>query len=79
VIEHARSKATIDPTASGENHGDRVISDSLACRGIADVVRDTKVKGPPEPPPNSFGGRRLAWEKERNKAKFLFGGYSYER
>ena len=79
VIEHARSKATIDPTASGENHGDRVISDSLACRGIADIVRDTKVKGPPEPPPNSFGGRRLAWEKERNKAKFLFGGYSYER
>lgn len=29
-IDHDRSKATLDPTSAGENHGDRVIADALA-------------------------------------------------
>ncbi len=35
-IEHSKALSSPDPTSSGENHGDMVISDALAWRGIQD-------------------------------------------
>ena len=66
VIEHSRSKVTPDPTASGENHGDRIIAAALAWHAIAEraIVKD-EIKDL-EPPPNSFGWRRLL--RVRDKA-----------
>jgi len=37
-VEHDRSKSTLDPTSSGENHGDRVIADALAWRMVRSSV-----------------------------------------
>lgn len=66
-IYHARSKSSIDPTASGENHGDMVIADALVNRGFVDVavVED---QDEPEPSPHSFLGRRLEAERLRQRA-----------
>jgi hypothetical protein len=61
VIEHARSRATSDPTAAGENHGDICIADSLANIAQQDIQKrniDSPPQDPP-PPPRSFGARRL--------------------
>lgn len=78
-IKHSRAKTTIDPTAAGENHGDIVIADALACRGITEIVEKEKDAPPPEPPPGSFGARRLAYlRRERNKTQYL-GDWSVGR
>lgn len=70
-IEHSRSLAgaTNDPTAVGESHGDRVVADSLAHRGCKALAVFEKDSGPPEPPPNSYGGRRRQWEREQRKGR----------
>lgn len=64
TIAHSRSLTTIDPTSSGENHGDIVIADAVANRGMADVAvvqeEDTR-----EPPDHSFLGRRLRSQKKQ--------------
>lgn len=71
-IKHSRAKATIDPTAAGENHGDVVIADALACRGISEVKVLQKTEGPAAPPPNSFGARHLArLRRKQNEPKHL--------
>jgi hypothetical protein len=74
-IEHDRSlaSATEDPTAIGESHGDRVIADALAFRGMNALSRIQEDKPAPEPPPNSMGGRRLAREREASKVKRRWG------
>jgi hypothetical protein len=60
-VEHSRSMTKDDPTISGENHGDMTIADALANRGIHELDRmKTQEKDEPdEPPPGSFGARRL--------------------
>lgn len=70
-IEHTRSKNTVDPTATGENHGDRVIADSLAYRGIMDVSRANVKPELPAPPIGSFGARRLLFRQDK-KAVSLY-------
>lgn len=68
AIEHARTSNAIDPTATGENHGDMVIADALCNRGIRD-------RGGPEGqvtteatlPPTSYKFRRLEWERSQVK------------
>jgi hypothetical protein len=64
AITHARSASTIDPTASGENHGDMVIADALANRGMMDIP---KVEPTNEAiaPPGSFLARRLDVQQKR--------------
>jgi hypothetical protein len=68
AIEHSRSRGTTDPTATGENHGDMVIADALAYRGIKDrggvVSSSVADSSKPSPPPfGSFGYRRKEYEK----------------
>lgn len=43
-IEHSRALAnnSVDPTATGESHGDRVISDALAYRMVEEFARTTR-------------------------------------
>lgn len=78
-IVHARSKSTIDPTAALANHGDIVISNALCCRGMAEILQKEKESGPAEPPPNSFGGRRLAWERRQRQQPDYLGDWSVRR
>jgi len=50
AVEHDRAKSTIDPTAAGENHGDRVIADALAwwvCGSPAERSHRKDVLKPP--------------------------------
>lgn len=61
-IEHSRSMSTYDPSASGDNHGDRVIADAMAwhdCKSTAPKRRE-----PDEPLPYS-----LAWRRQEREAK----------
>lgn len=69
---HQRSIVTEDPTAKGDAHGDRVIADALANRLVADLVKDRKQEET-EPPPNSYRGRRLEYERDRSKMKRGWG------
>jgi hypothetical protein len=71
-IIHARSKGNENPANEGVNHGDRVIADALGWRTIRDGLTEEKLS-PPEPPPNSMGGRRLAREREASKVKRRWG------
>jgi hypothetical protein len=64
TIEHARAKATQDPNASGENHGDMVIADALAWRGAQDQPQDQK-SAEPEAPVGSFLHRRIQSRKSK--------------
>lgn len=66
TIEHSRSKNTIDPTASGENHGDMVIADALANRGRTELPVLLK-EDPKAPPPGSFLARQQLAAKKRNR------------
>lgn len=65
-IVHSRSKALkdIDPTASGENHGDRVIADALAWRGRAYVIKSKPKTESREAPPGSMAHRMQIRKKE---------------
>jgi hypothetical protein len=46
-IQHSKALASIDPNARGKNHGDRVIADALAWRGIQDLGRTFASQAPP--------------------------------
>lgn len=63
-IEHSRSlaKATEDPTAIGESHGDRVIADALGWRTIEDKGEPAKPDASDQIPPNCALARRQARE-----------------
>lgn len=71
-IYHSRALVSEDPTATGASHGDRVIADALANRLVADLVKDRKQEET-EPPPNSYRGRRLEYERDRSKMKRGWG------
>lgn len=78
VIEHARSKATSDPTATGENHGDMVVADALSNIGLQDLKkRDlTQPEVEPAPPVGSFGARRLAARRGEGNRVRRWGDFS---
>jgi hypothetical protein len=65
AIEHDRAQATLDPTAAGENHGDRVIADAVAWRAVRDAPAtqsETKERRAP------YGS--MAWrEQQRQQAE----------
>lgn len=67
-VYHVKSK-TDDPTASGENHGDMVIADALANRGLTEVSRSDKTDES-EVPMGSFLERRLESKRVTSKADF---------
>lgn len=80
TIEHARSRATSDPTATGENHGDIVCADALANIGVMDLTK-RQLDTPPQqspPPPRSFGARSLAARAALDKPR-RWGDFSRRR
>ena len=60
-VEHDRQKSTLDPTSAGENHGDRVIADSLAWRGVGSVPKPEQGQDEHKRPPYAS----MAWRFER--------------
>ncbi len=62
-VSHAKSDNTDDPTGARDNHGDRVIADALAWRGLTDRMVKPKA-GKREVPIGS-----LAWRREQHKLK----------
>ena len=56
-IEHDRAMDGLDPTATKENHGDRVIAYSLACRGMEET-RVKQVANTADVPVGSYAWRR---------------------
>ena len=68
AIEHSRALSTDDPYSMGESHGDMVIADSLAWRGMADVAKQEQDKGPAEPPIGSFAACRKDWERNTKRS-----------
>lgn len=66
-VDHDRAKSSLDPTASGENHGDRVIADALACRAIGSTYRQKATEDndiSSNPPYNSLAWRMLQHQKQ---------------
>lgn len=66
AIEHDRAQSTLDPTASGENHGDRVIADAVAWRLIRDAPAASKEVQARRPPYGS-----MAWRAEQARLESL--------
>jgi hypothetical protein len=69
-IKHSKAKTTIDPASAGENHGDIVIADALACRGLSEIRAAVVPEENKELPINSFGYRfqeRRKREKQRTR------------
>ncbi len=69
TIEHSRAKATSDPMAQGENHGDIVIADALACRGVREFPSrdDLPVSMAPE---GSYAWRQAERRKTVKKRSY---------
>jgi hypothetical protein len=64
-IEHSSAKNSDDPSGAGANHGDRVIADALACKGLI-LLRETKgAETEKAIPTNCYKSRRL--DRERKK------------
>lgn len=66
-VDHDRAKVSLDPTAAGENHGDRVIADALCWRAIGEVTPAEKVE-PREIPRDTMAWRFAQAEKEMQTA-----------
>lgn len=66
-IEHSKALASENPASQGENHGDMVIADALANRGLSDVANPELEEPERDPPLNSIAGRRLVQQREKSK------------
>ena len=72
-VEHARAKNKEDSSGANFNHGDRVLADALAWRGLTErTVKPVSQK--PEVPIGS-----LAWRREQNKKDELRPGRELDR
>jgi hypothetical protein len=69
VIEHSRARNTPDPTNQGESHGDRVIADALAVHAMNDRPPIDEKLPETDPPPGTFGWRRLLARRGREKTR----------
>jgi len=65
AIEHDRAQATLDPTAAGENHGDRVIADALAWRLVRDQPAFSREPSTATAPYGSMAWRMALAEEGR--------------
>lgn len=65
-VMHAREQHAQDPSGARLNHGDRVMADALAYRGVED--RPVQRTGTRRIPPNSHAGRR---RKRKQRAREL--------
>ena len=57
-VDHSGAVGSADPTKARDNHGDRVIADALAWKGVKDRPEIEDRPEMKEPPTNSFAGRR---------------------
>lgn len=80
AIEHDRSQVALDPSAAGENHGDRVIADALANwvlnkTGTLERSQDSRqtTNRSGEPPYGTAAHR--AWLAEQDRQKELQGSW----
>jgi len=60
-VEHSKESNKEDPTGARENHGDRVIADALAWRGMTDRKPSIQEDSPDAPPGS------LAWRIEQQR------------
>ena len=67
-LNHVKSKASQDPTGARENHGDRVISDSLA-NWIMKTSIDFSEEKEREVPSNSLAGRMEEYNRKAREAQ----------
>jgi hypothetical protein len=74
IPKHGGEASEHDPSGAKENHGDRVVADALANKGVLELglggVGAAK-KGPGDPPPDSLAGRRKLWQ-DRRREQVLF-------
>lgn len=63
-VSHSKEDNKEDPTGARDNHGDRVIADALAFRGISENAVVLEKSSKPEIPIGS-----LAWRKEQRKQR----------
>ena len=70
-VIHSSAKNSVDPSGAGENHGDRVIADALACKGLELLTggnsTDEKTKG--EIPPNCYAARKRDRDEKKRIAE----------
>lgn len=66
-VEHQQSAASKDPTATGANHGDRVVADALACLCLSERRPDEVVEQ--IVPVNSVGARIKAFRRYQATSK----------
>ena len=67
-VMHARSKSKVDPSGARENHGDRVIADALAWKGVHDRAVVIKEETPKVP----YGC--LRWRNDLRKKEKEYAG-----
>ncbi len=66
-VAHARENNKDDPSGAKSNHGDRVIADALAYRGLSERAKKPKKSNEPEIPIGSLAWRQK--QREANKPK----------
>ena len=71
-VTHARSKNKEDPSGANSNHGDRVIADALAWRGLDERVRKPEQQKR-EIPVGSLAWRNQMREKMRRELEYTGG------
>ena len=72
-VEHSRESDKSDPTGAKTNHGDRVVADALAYRGLT----ERRVLPVPEPKKTPVGS--LAWRREQQKKSQLKPGRQLDK
>lgn len=76
-VQHVDSTREEDPTGARENHGDRVIADALAWKGIQ---RGFKKEEPdPVVPVGSFMYRRLERKRNKQQGRYSWRDHGYQR
>lgn len=78
VVEHVRSRDTIDAAAAGESHGDRVIGDALSWKAAQDLAKReiSKPKEPEVAAPNTFKGRWERYKKGQANQPYRYGSFA---
>lgn len=69
-VIHSSAKNSVDPSGAGENHGDRVISDSLVVKGL-ELLRGSDSTGeklPDELPQFCYAARKRDREEKKRRA-----------
>lgn len=58
TVEHDRAAVETDPSGAGNNHGDRVVADALACKLLADAPAQVEERDETMVPVGSLAWRR---------------------